>query len=304
MAEKETISLPEFQKKFSSEDACRDYLYKARWPLGPECPKCHGHKFYKNHTRDVYTCERCGHQIALTAGTVMEKHHTPLSKWFLAIYLVAVDKRGISAMELMRILKVRYQTAWTILHKIRKAMGDRDAKYKLGSIVELDESYFGGPTKCGKRGRGTEEQIVEVAVELDSGGFPHYAKMSVISDVKGATLADFAEKNIEVGSKINSDGLASYKKAFADGKYDHSPMKFDPGGNPEHLKWLHRIVSNAKTFILGTYHGLTRTHFQAYLDEFCYRLNRRKYGTAIFNRLLVAYATTTTIIYRDLIMMA
>jgi hypothetical protein len=230
----------------------------------------------------------------------MERHHASLKKWFWAIYLVAEDKRGISGVQLQKEIGVRYPTAWTMLHKIRKAMGDRDASYQLWGIVELDDTYFGGPSEGEKRGRGTNKTPVEVALSLDKQGRPRFVKMEVIADIKNETLKSFAEKNIADGSAINSDAYSSYIKAFKDSAYEHKPLKFDPIANPDHLKWLHRIVSNAKACILGTYHGLDAPHLQSYLNEFCYRLNRRYFGSKLFDRLLFATVSTHTVTYKQL----
>ncbi|MDR1443639.1 MAG: IS1595 family transposase [Treponema sp.] len=118
--------------------------------------------------------------------------------------------------------------------------------------------------------------------------------MEVAGDLKSRTAAEFAGRDIGEGSKISSDAYSSYKKAFSEGNYIHEPKKFDKtdGG---HLKWLHTIVSNAKSFILGTYHGLADIHFQAYLDEFCYWFNRRSVASELFNRLVYACISTGTV---------
>jgi transposase-like protein len=295
------MTILEFQKLFNTNDACREYLYKIRWPEGLVCPICGKKEFYKITKRNVYECKGCRHQVSLTAGTVMHRSHTPLMKWFWAIYMTAQDKRGISALRLQRELDVSYQTAWLMLQKIRKGMEDRDSIYKLAGAVELDESYFGGPTESGKRGRGTDKTPVQVAVSLDQQGHPLYAKMGIMKDIKSETLVDFAERNIKEGSAINSDGYSSYMKAFGESKFTHNPIKFNPKANPDHLDWLHKIVSNAKAYILGTYHGIGAKHLQAYLSEFCFRLNRRTFGGKIFDRLLNACMSTTTITYKELV---
>jgi transposase-like protein len=180
-------------------------------------------------------------------------------------------------------------------------MGERDTRYQLSGIIEVDDSYFGGPKSGGKRGRGTEKTSVIVAVSLDEEGKPGFTRMAISPNLKSDTLVAFAEKNITEGSTISSDAYSSYIKAFSSGKYPHKPLKFDPKKEPDHLRWLHTFVSNAKTFILGTYHGLDDTHFQAYLDEFCFRANRRFFASELFDRLLCACASTMTITYKKLV---
>ncbi len=299
MAQQEDITLIQYQKKFTSEEACRQHLFKQRWPRGFCCPKCQHGEYYLIENRQLYQCKKCKHQTSVTAGTIMHKSHTPLMVWFLAIFLIAHDKRGVSAVQIARELEVSYPTAWLLLQKIRKAMGDRDANYKLAGIVELDDAFFGAPTEGGKRGRGTEQTPVLVGVSLDRKGTPQYIKMKVIPNVKGVTLVDFAETSIEPGSTISSDAYRSYKALAKEG-YDHQPLTFNVKENPDHLKWLHTMISNAKAFIGGTYHGLGSKHLQAYLDEFCFRTNRRQFEGQLFNRLLTACISTDTITYREL----
>ena len=180
-------------------------------------------------------------------------------------------------------------------------MAERDANYQLAGIVELDDSYFGGPKERGKRGRGTGKAKVLVGVSLDKQGRPLYVKMGVVDSVKNDVLVNFAEQNIAEGSVINSDAYSSYNKAFADGTYDHRPLKFDSKENPDHLKWLHTMISNAKAFVGGTYHGLGPKYLQAYLSEFCFRANRRMFKTQLFNRLLFACTAAATITYKNLV---
>jgi transposase-like protein len=222
-------------------------------------------------------------------------------RWFWAIFLVSHDKRGISAVRLQEELGISYPSAWLMLHKIRKAMGDRDGGYRLAGLVEVDDSYFGGPKSGGKRGRGTEKTKVLVAVSVSEKRKPQFVKMAVTDTVASDALIHFAGKNIAEGSVIRSDAYRSYGKAFSQGTYQHQPIKYDVRESPEHLKWLHTIVSNAKRFILGTYHGLDESHFQAYLDEFCFRINRRFFTSQLFNRLLCACSDTSTVTYKTLV---
>jgi transposase-like protein len=300
MAQQESMNILDFQKKFGSDDACRDHLFKIRWPDGLTCPECGGSRFYKITKRNIYECG-CGRQVSLTAGTVMHGSHLPLTKWFWAIYLCGQDKRGVSALRLKKELNVAYQSAWLMLQKIRRAMGGRDSGYLLAGIVETDEMYVGGPGKGGKRGRGTDKTPVQVAVSLDGKGFPRFVKMEPLNDLTGESMQDFVVRNIEEGAVIKTDNYHSYIKAFNGQSYTHEPEKFEINGNPEHLKWLHRVAGNAKAFIPGTYHGLGKKHLRAYLNEFCFRFNRRIFLGQIFNRLLNACMVTCPITYLELI---
>lgn len=281
------MDIIEFQKSFGTEEQCRQYLFEKRWPDGFECPKC-GHKeYYDVKSRNLYQCKACNHQASVTAGTVMDKTQTPLVKWFMALYLMAQDKRGISALSLKKHISIAYDTAWKMCHKIRRAMGERDKNYKLGSIVEMDEAFFGAPTEGGKRGRGTDKTAVLTSVSLTEDGRPKYIKMEVIDSVNGDTVKEFAENNITKGSEIRTDGLNVYKPLETCG-YNVTQKIYDAKNQPEHLHWLHIIISNAKAFIGGTFHGLDSIYLQHYLNEFCYRFNRRHIKSGIFTRLVKA----------------
>lgn len=288
MAQQEGMNLLKFMERFGTEEACREYLYQMRWAEGFICPKCGTvDKPYQIKARNKLQCRHCSHQTSVTAGTVMEKTRTPLTKWFLAIYLMGQDKRGCSALRLKRELKVAYDTAWTMSHKIRKAMGGRDRLYLLRGTVEVDDSFFCGTHAGGKRGRGTDKTPVVFGVSLDEKWRPGYLRAKVCDTVDGDALVEFAKSCIVPGSLLRSDGLSAYNKLAKEG-YRLESKIFNPKENPDHLKWLHTLVSNAKAFINGTYHGLDDTHLQAFLDEFCYRFNRRNWLDQLFARLLNA----------------
>jgi transposase-like protein len=296
----EEMTFKEFMDRFRSEEDCREHLFKMRWPEGFICPKC-GHKeYYFIQYRNHYECRSCGHQTSLTAGTIMHKSHTGLREWFLAIFLITHDKRGISATQLSKDVGISYYAAWLMLHKLRDAMAQRDAKYLLGGSIEMDDAFFGAPTEGGKRGRGTDKTPAIIELELDEQGRPEYIKIEVVDAVNGETIVDMAKRTIEPGSEIYTDGLNSYEKLSPEG-YEHHAENFDPQENPDHLQWLHTIISNLKAFIGGTYHGLDRKHLQRYFDEFSYRFNRRKFAAQLFNRLLVACVTGKPITYNQII---
>lgn len=202
MAKHNTINLIQFQNLFTSEEACQVHLFNMKWPDGYKCDRCEHEQYYETTTRKLklYECKKCRYQATVTVGTVLERTRTDLTKWFLAIYLVAHDKRGVSATLLTQELDITYKTAWLMLHKIRRAMGERDAQYTLAGIVELDEGFFGAPTEGGKRGRGTEKTTVLVGLSLNKKGHPLYVKMEIIPDVKGTTLVNFAQSSIAEGS--------------------------------------------------------------------------------------------------------
>ena len=300
MAQQAKLSKIEFQKQFSTEIACEQQLYRMKWPHGYRCEKCGCNQYGVTTTRKLplYQCKCCGYQATVIVNTVLEKTRTSLVKWFIVIYAMATDKRGYSAIQCSKDIEVSYPTAWLMLHKIREAMEKRDEGYNLSGIVEMDEAYFGGSGDGGKRGRGTDKTSVLVGLSIDKDNRPMFAKMEVVSDIKGTTISDFAERNIVSGSRISSDAYRSYN-ALGE-KFQHTSQKYDPKEESEHLKWLHVILSNAKAFVQGTFHGLDKRHLQRYLDEFCYRFNRRHFDGQGFLRLLNSCVDCMTVTLNEL----
>ncbi len=297
----EDVTLLEFQKKYSTEEQCAERLFRLRWPDGFVCPRC-GHREYFNlPRRRLFQCKNnaCGYQASVTAGTVMHKTRTPLVKWFWAIYLVSTDKRGISALALLKRLQVSYVTAWSMLHKIRKAMRDRDSNYQLAGIIEMDDSYFGGTKGGDKRGRGTRKTTVLIEASTYEEAMT-YARMNVVDAVKSKHVLETINKDIQPNQVIKTDGFKAYTVVAGSGHGHHKEVV---KGKKAHtvLKWVHIVSSNAKSFLKGTYHGTGERHLQKYLDEFCYRLNRRFWEGQLFDRLVTACASSSVIPYSELV---
>ena len=287
MAKRKRYPLGTFLKRFSTEEQCQKYLATLRWKEGYVCPKCGCcHAYRLSNGR--YQCAQCRHQVSVTAGTVLHKTHMPLTQWFLAFYLVCQDKRGISAVQLSCQLGTTYKTAWYMLKRIRAAMGQRDKKHLLSGVIEFDDSYFGGSTVGQKRGRGTEKAKVFVALSVDGLGNPRYLKMMVSPNIKQASVKKFVQSAFAKGSTIRSDGYRSYIPVLEG--YAHEQKPYDPDSGLLH--WLHIVVSNAKAFILGTYHGLSKASLQSYLDEYCFRFSRRSFGSALLELLALAVGTS------------
>ena len=296
----ESVNFIEFMKRFQTEEQCRQFLFSLRWPEGFICPRCGSKHFCEVKYRRVYHCLECGHQASVTANTIFHRSHTPLNKWFLAIFLMAQDKRGLSAAKLARDIAVSPPTAWLMLQKIRKAMADRDASYLLSQIVEIDDAYFGAPDEGGKRGRGTDKTPGVIAVQVDDRGRPEYVKLIVVEDLRSETLVEATRKAVQSNTELRTDGYKAYHRLSEHG-YTVVSKNFDPERDPDHLLWLHKIVSNLKAFIAGTFHGLDCKHLQRYFDEFAYRFNRRKFQSELFPRLLKACLSTNTVTYKQLV---
>ena len=297
MNEYKEMSFFKFQEQFRTDEDCFEYLKKLRWPEGFFCPKCGHTEAYFMEKRKVFQCKSCRQQTSVTVNTVFHRTHVPLRKWFWAIFLVGTDKRGCSAKRLEKMIGVHYATAWLMIHKIRKAMEDRNSLYKLSKFIEMDDSYFGG-SSAGKRGRGAaNKSLVAITVE-NRGTAPGFATMKVIDSMNSKNLKDFALGGIEKDQTIHTDDYPSYNVLKA--AYTHFGETVKPHEAMKKLPWVHILIGNAKTFIRGTYHGVSHKHLHSYLSEFCYRFNRRFNDFKITDRLITACLSTPTITYAEL----
>jgi len=287
MHKNKAMDFTKFSANFDSEEKCYKYLFKLKWPLGYHCPKCNHNEYWiispKNESKR-YQCKRCLKQTSLIVQTVFEKSKTPLVKWFKAIYYVAFDKRGISALQISNMIKVTYKTAWLMVHKIRKMMKERDDNYMLDGLIITDDACFGGPSKSGKRGRRTDKTPVLVQLSLNEDGNPNYVKMTVLENLKSKTLVEVINNNVNADAIISCDSYHSYYNLS---NYGYRLINEKEMGYDSKSKqfWLNKIISNCKRFIIGTYHGLSAVHLQVYLAEFCYRFNRRNQKNILENLL-------------------
>ena len=260
--------------------------------------------------RQVHECNRCAYQCSVTAGTIFHKTRVPLTGWFWAIYRMSHDKKGISAMQLSKEIGVCYQTAWLLLHKLRKAMADRDRGYRLGGLVEADEGYVGGAEHgSGRCGRGTENKsVVAVAVEQRGPGkpgkkpVPGFAALEVVPDAAADTLEGFLKAKVRPGSHILTDGWRGYRRLRKKG-FEHTATAISKQEEPAHnlFPWVHITLSNLKRFLLGTHHKVQQKHLKRYVAEFNYRLNRRTMEPTMFPRLIRACLAAQTITYKQLV---
>lgn len=292
------LTLFEYQKQFSTEEDCFNYLVKLRWPNGFVCPKCGGTAFYMIYSHKRFQCKRCRHQTSITAGTVFHKLRHPLQVLFMAVYLIATSKKGLSAMELRRKVGIKgYKTAWLLMHKIRLSMAS-SGKFLLTSKVEVDETYIGGHRE-GPRGRGAEDKtLVAIAVETN-GSTMGRAYIKTIDSLKMNDLEKFVKDHVARGAKVNTDGFLSY--GSLNKFFEHTPLIDSLNGKKSDLlPKVHLIVANLKMWLRGTYNCLPAKHLQRYLDEFVFRFNRRWNLDNIFDKLLFRCAYTNTITYAEL----
>lgn len=287
-----TINIMSLFDTLSSEETCEQYLMNVRWPDGMTCKYCHGKDFSirKEKTR-AYRCNDCHRFMSPTAGTIFHRTRTSLREWFVAIFLAATDKRGVSALFLSEQIGVHYETAWAMIQRMRHAMAKRDLHYQLSGHVEMDEMFIGAPTEGKKRGRGTEQIPVLVAVSFvpakDEKEYVGFAKLRAVNSIDASAIVKFAKDVIEKGSTVRSDGYTVYPPLEQHGFiHDRHPVKKQKAHVI--LPHVHTFISNLRSFVMGTYHGLDETHLQQYLDEFCWRFNRRKCHHEMFDRLLLA----------------
>ena len=284
-------NLVDFQKAFPDEQSCYDFLFERLWPKGFVCPSCSGKRYWLVPTRLVYQCLDCRRQISLTAGTIFHKSKTPLHKWFWLMFLMANNKKGVSALNAQKLLGVRtYKSVWLMMQKMRWVMEQRDQHYQLQGTIEADESYYGGVCH-GTHGRGTTRTPVLIAAE-NRRGKPGYAKMHVLPSVKIKDIDHALKVSAKQGSTIRTDGLGSYKDLPQKG-FNHDKTVFRPDRyrSSKALPWVHILASNSKRFLLSTHHHVSPKYLGRYLSEFSYRYNRRHWQGQLFERLLYACLT-------------
>jgi transposase-like protein len=294
-------TIMEFQECFATEAACLDYLAASRWPGGFRCPACGGERAWVLERRHLWECSDCHRQVSVTAGTVMHGTRTPLRLWFWAAYLVATHTPGISAVQLQRQLGIsRYETAWLILQKLRRAMVAPEREPLRGE-VEVDETLVGGHHEGRRGGRQRDgKALVGVAVEVRGTGSGRL-RLEVLPDASQATLTAWVNALVAAGAVVHTDGWNGYDKLTGAG-YDHRPL-LQRRDHPDAQKLLpraHRAVSNLKTWLQGTHRGVSPEHLQVYLDEFVFRHNRRRTPMAAFQTLLGLGALHPPTTYREI----
>jgi len=293
-------TLREFQRRFADEAACRAYLAASRWPDGYRCPQCGGGGALELPTRRLWRCKHCRRDTSVTAGTVLHRTHTPLTQWFWAAYLVTTHTPGLSALQLQRQLGLRrYETAWAMLQKLRRAMvrPDRD---RLRDKVEVDESYVGGPEAGLRGGRELRDKALVVAAVEVRGAASGRVRLQVVPDASGRSLTGFIQATVDPGTIVITDGWQGYAPLTGLG-YRHRPrIQGDPARAEKVLPRVHRVFGNLKTWLRGTHHGVGHQHLQAYLDEFTFRFNRRRTPMAAFQTLLGLGAQLAPTTYRQL----
>ncbi len=297
------MNLLEFISKFPDESACKEHFRLQRESEGIICKKCKSDKHYWLKGKWQWQCAACDFRTTLRSGTIMESGKLPFRKWYLVMAFMSFSKKGISAKEMQRQLgHSRYESIWSMMHRVRDAMGKRDDLYKLDGMVEFDEGYFDHNVPRGiklKRGKGSQKQK-NVAVMAESTPLEdiktgkkskqcRYFKMKVLHSHKEEFVNQVVNDNIDFNSVVFSDCSLSYL-AISDLVDVHVSEESNPNSVKNTLPWVHIAITNAKRTLLGIYHKVKGAYLQNYLNEFCYKLNRRYFGERLFDRLVLAVA--------------
>lgn len=290
-------------EEFPTEESCKIHFKTQREKIGIKCKKCGCENHYWLKNKWQWQCSQCSFRTTLRSGTVMQASKLTVRKWYLAMAFMSATKKGISACELQRQLgHKRYDTIWSLMHRIRNAMGNRDNQYTLEGMIEFDEAYFEKASPDGiklKRGKGSQKQQ-NVAVLAESTYLEdvntktvskscRYFKMKVLNSHKKDAINETIQSSIDERAIVFSDKSTSYID-IADFVDTHIMEKSSKQTTNTTLKWVHIAISNAKRNLLGVYHKIKGKYLQLYLDEFCYKLNRRYFGDKLFDRLTIAVA--------------
>ncbi len=298
----------EFLDWFPTEDACLAFIEQLRWPQGFTCPVCGVSESPYRATRLRLMCRSCRHQASVTAGTIFEKTRTPLRVWLAGAWYVTNQKLGVSALGLQRVLGLgSYQTAWTMLHRFRRAMA-RPERDKLHGVVEVDETYLAitdrqSPTPAKGRKSNTTKVVVMMAVEIhEPKGFGRI-RLQRVRDDSAVSVIPFVQDVVDSGATVRTDGSAAYLGLKALG-YRHERKVMLGAAEAAHVSMpgVHRVASLVKRWILGTHQGSVQPdQLDFYLDEFTFRFNRRASRSRgmLFYRLMAQAVHTPPVTYND-----
>ena len=279
-------TVTDFMKQFPDDDTCLDHLMEKNYGKTMDCPKCGKHgKFHRVRRHPVYECAWCGHAISPMAGTIFHRSHTPLQKWFYAIYLFTTSRHGVAAKELQRQLGVSYPTAFRMAHIIRDYMARADGEWPLGGTVEADETYIGGKKSGGKRGRGAPGKTVVFGMLERDGD----VMTKVVPNVRKKTLQPIIKENVASGSTVHTDELKSYTGLDKAG-YEHETVNHGAGEYAKdgcHVNTMEGFWARLKLSIRGTHVHVSGKHLAKYVKEFEYRYNRRKRPETMFDELIL-----------------
>lgn len=297
------MNLFSFTANFTDELSCRTHFKFQRDKQGVICKKCSNTDHYWLQNKWSYQCKACKFRTSLRSDTIMENSNLSFLVWYKTMFLMSATKKGFSSKEIQKQLGLkRYEPVWAMVHKLRRAMGKRDARYTLEGMIEMDEGFFTVESsdiekRKGLRGKGAVgKSNVAIMVESvpledletgDQSRHCRYFKAKVLSNHKSAEVNATIQESIAEKSIVFTDKSTSYVN-IADYVELHITEKSDKKTTKETLQWVHITISNAKRTLLGNYHKIKGKYLQLYLNEFIYKLNRRYFGDQIFDRLVIA----------------
>lgn len=285
-------TIREFFNLFPSDEACLEHLFDVRFGQGHECPKCRrSAKWYRIEAERAYSCQWCGHHLHPTVGTLFEASRTPLQLWFYVMFKFTQTRHGVSAKEVERELGVTYKTAWRMCRMIREHMAEIDGEEPLGGEghhVEVDETYVGGVSRGGKRGRGAPNKTIVFGMLHRNGE----VMVKVVPDVRRATLHPLIEANVKQDTSIHADELNSYdgleKKGFYPKRVNHGAGEY-VGFDGATVNAIENFWRHLKCGIKGTHVWVSPKYLGTYAKEFEYRFNRRNQPETMFSELVSSY---------------
>lgn len=265
------MNLVELNGEFGTEDKCRELLKRLRWPEGVICPRCKSKTISRLFTESKFECSDCRYQFSVTAGTVFNDSHLPLTKWLLATMLLCESKKGMSACQIQRTLGIgSYKTAWYLCHRIRAAM--QDAKPMMDGTVEIDETYVGGKARRWMP-RKPKEVVFGIRKRNGELRFIH------ASDANAKTVRQIVSENLsEDVDVIMTDESVIYPFGLgANNEKKHQTVRHNKEyvNGLVHTNTVESAFSLLKRGIMGTWHNVSAKHLSAYLNEMTFRFNRR-----------------------------
>lgn len=280
------MTLLDVHKIFDTDDRCREVLTRLRWPSGVECPRCHSKSISWIKANKQFDCAECEYHFSVTAGTIFNDSHLPLTTWFTAVVLLVEARKGFSANQMKRTLGVSYKTAWYLCHRIRAAMREVDQPM-LDGTIEMDETYVGGKARGQYGCRAGNKQVV-IGIRQRNGN----TRFFHAKDARQGTLAQYIRENIsqDVDVLITDDATqypgAVKRAAIAPEKHkriNHSNRVYVDGDI--YTNTVENAFSLLKRGIMGTWHKISSKHLAAYLDEMTFRFNRRKSSNLFLDTL-------------------
>jgi ribosomal protein L37AE/L43A len=301
------MQLDKFFNLYAEEEKCKQFFKEQRQSQGIKCKKCDSSLHFWIESQSKWQCKKCKYRTGLKCGTVMENSNLGYRVWLWALYLMSATKKGFSALEMQRLIgHSRYEPIWLLMHKIRVSMGSRDNKYKLEGFTEMDEGFFEGHRKKedeqaeGEQVKELDRQVkavvavsttpipIEKQQKNRPATYPGYVKMSVVSSLNKIEVTYDAAQMVQKSATVITDGRRCYTGLQEICKVHKEVIVKDKKEVSKTFPWVHIAISNMKKKVIGLHHHVKNEYMQNYLNEFCYKFNRRKPGIKLFERLMEA----------------